>query len=279
MAGDVLIALHARRSYPAIRRFLQQSRPGAVVLALTGTDVYRDMKRSARAREALALADRIVVLQPRACDELPAAQRAKARVVWQSVPDPGPMRRAARRGFVVCVLAHLRREKDPLRAAAALRFLPELTELRVVHGGAALDASFEQRARRLMARDRRYVWLGEMSRPRALRLLVGSDLLVVSSRMEGGANVVSEAIVYGIPVLASEIPGNVGMLGEGYPGYYPLGDTRALADLIRRAQANGHFHDRLRRWCANLRPRFSPERERDAWKRLLEEIVSGQRRA
>src|SRR5215813_3302002 len=71
---DLLVALHARRSHPSIARFRRLHPDSPIVLALTGTDIYRDIHKSPRARESLALADRIVVLQPRALRELTLAQ-------------------------------------------------------------------------------------------------------------------------------------------------------------------------------------------------------------
>jgi glycosyltransferase involved in cell wall biosynthesis len=43
---------------------------------------------------------------------------------------------------------------------------------------------------------------------------------------------ISEAAVAGVPVLASRMDDNVGLLGAGYPGYFPVGDTQALARLL-----------------------------------------------
>jgi glycosyltransferase involved in cell wall biosynthesis len=79
--------------------------------------------------------------------------------------------------------------------------------------------------------------------------------------MEGGANVVSEAIRIGVPVLASRIPGNVGLLGAGYPGYFPPGDAAALAALLARAQADAGFYRRILRWMRRLRPMVAPRNE------------------
>ncbi len=131
----------------------------------------------------------------------------------------------------------------------------------------------EERARRAMARDPRYRWVGDLPRAEAQRLLAQSHVMVLSSRMEGGANVVSEAIVAGVPVLASQIPGNVGMLGARYPGYFPLGDTEALAYLLKRAATDAPFYRRLSNWCAALAPLFEPARERETWQSLLAELV------
>jgi putative glycosyltransferase (TIGR04348 family) len=271
---DVLIALHARKSYPAVRDFRRAHPEAKIVVALTGTDLYRDIQRSARAKQSLAWADRLVLLQPCGVNELAAEHRTKARVIFQSAePVPRPPRR--REGvFEVAVLGHLRHEKDPLRAALALRLLPANSRVRVLHAGEALSPGWAQRARAAQAKDARYRWLGEVSRARAQRLLARSRLMVLSSRMEGGANVISEAIVNGVPVLASRIPGSVGLLGETYPGYFPVGDTAALAALLRRVETDQAFYDHLRAACERLRSRFTPVEEEHGWRRLLKELAS-----
>src|SRR5262249_8443895 len=143
----------------------------------------------------------------------------------------------------------------------------------VTHAGQALSPAMAERARRLMARDGRYLWVGERPRGQARRLLARSRLLVLSSRMEGGANVVSEALVEGVPVLASRIPGSGGLLGARYAGFFPTGDTEALARLLRRCATDAEFYGRLGAWCADLAPRFEPARERAAWQELLAELT------
>jgi glycosyltransferase involved in cell wall biosynthesis len=100
-------------------------------------------------------------------------------------------------------------------------------------------------------------------------------VLVVSSWLEGGANVVSEAIAAGVPVLASRIAGSVGMLGEEYPGYFPAGDTAALAALLHRAETDAPWREDLQARCRALQPLVDPARERQAWRELLAELVPG----
>jgi len=96
--------------------------------------------------------------------------------------------------------------------------------------------------------------------------------MVLSSLSEGGANVISEAIVTGVPVLASRMDGNVGLLGADYPAYFPVGNTNALAQLLQRIEGDRRFVARLRRAIARRAPLFRPEREVAAWRRLLAEL-------
>lgn len=270
--ADVLVALHARKSFGAVRAFRQARPEGRVVVALTGTDLYRDIRTSARAKKSLAWGDRLVVLQPCGAEELPKSYRAKTRVIFQSaepIPRPPQPREDI---FEVAVLGHLRHEKDPLRTALALRLLPAESRVRVLHAGEALSVGWARRAGAAAARDPRYRWLGEIPRARAQRLLARARLLVLTSRMEGGANVISEAVVNGVPVIASRISGSIGLLGADYPGYFPVGDTEALAKLLQRAETDASFYHRLQTACERLRPQFTPEREREGWRKLLEEF-------
>ena len=123
-----------------------------------------------------------------------------------------------------------------------------------------------------MTRNSRYRWLGEVPHGRLRQVYRRSHLMVLSSRMEGGANVISEAVVAGLPVVASRIPGSVGLLGEGYPGYYPLEDTDALREVLLRAERDPAFYRALEAACAARRHLFHPDREAETWASLLAEL-------
>src|SRR5581483_3130389 len=273
---QLLVALHARRSAASVFAFQEQHPGKPVILALTGTDVYRDIHRLQRARRALELASRLIVLQPLAVNELPANLRPKARVIYQSAERTAGGRRRTD-CFDVCVVGHLRGVKDPFRAAYASRLLPKESRIRILQAGAPMEERMAQMARSEQVRNPRYRWLGGLPRGRARRLIRSSRLVVLSSRMEGGANVISEAVADGTPVLASRISGSVGLLGERYPGYFPVGDTAALAALLLRAESDCAFYANLTQWCLRLRPLFRPAAEKAAWAKLLQEVCPASR--
>lgn len=270
---DLLLALHAWRSSAAVLRFRQAHPAKPIVAALTGTDLYRDIHRYRRAQAALEAADHLVALQPLARRQLGRGLRGKLRVIHQSVERTRRAESPAPGAFVACVVGHLRRVKDPLRAAYAARSLPSRSRIRVLQFGGALEQRYARLALAEQSRNPRYEWRSEIPRPALRRLLAGSQLLVLSSRMEGGANVISEAVADGVPVLASRIPGSVGVLGDHYPGYFPVGDTRALRRLLLRAESDAAFYASLRRHCSRLAARFEPRREEAAWRRLMAEVV------
>jgi len=269
---DLLLALHAKRSHASILRYRTAQPRGPLAVVLTGTDLYRDLPASVEARRSLELADRIIVLQDEAPHLLEPRLRRKTRVVFQSA-DPSVRHAPPSRGLRVVVIGHLREEKDPFRAATALARLPADAGVEVVQLGAALAPGMQVEATRWMAREPRYRWLGSVTHARALAWLAKSHLLVVSSRMEGGANVIAEAARIGTPVLASRVPGNLGMLGRSYPGYFALGDGRALAKLLQRAASDAHYRPCLRRALRARRRLFAPAAERAALLRALAPLL------
>jgi putative glycosyltransferase (TIGR04348 family) len=269
---DVLVALHARRSHPSIVRYRQQHPTAPLVVALTGTDLYGDIHTDPNAQQSLELATRLVVLQPLGVEELPQQLRGKARVIYQSVQPPRWTEGPRPNVFEVCVLGHLRPVKDPFRTALAARLLLSSSRVQVLHLGGALSEDMAELARAEMTANPRYRWLGELPQEEALRVLARCRLLVLTSKSEGGANVISEAIAVGVPVLSSRIAGSVGLLGEDYPGYFPYGDTPALAALLERVETEPAFYDVLKRHCAALRPLFEPAYERRTWQTLLDEL-------
>jgi putative glycosyltransferase (TIGR04348 family) len=287
---DALIALHARRSADSIARFSAAHAKAPVALVLTGTDLYRDLDFDASARHSLECASHVVVLQDEGLERLAPAARAKARSIVQSASRL--IRDDAAHGQVTFVaVGHLRDEKDPLtlmraarlltafgteEATAAIQVIPAIPAIRIVHIGGALDATLGEEAGRTMQACPNYRWLGNLPHAAARRWIARSQALVHMSRMEGGANVVIEAVRSGVPVLASRIDGNVGLLGRDYAGFFEAGEAQALAALMQRFAADPAFAAHLRAQCARREPDFAPSAERAAVRALLADMLAEQ---
>jgi putative glycosyltransferase (TIGR04348 family) len=269
-AADLMVALHAWRSFESILAFRERYPDRPLVVALTGTDIYRFLASEPEVTtRSLEMADVLVCLHDLVYRDIPRCFADKLEVIYQSALPLTRPRSPSRRHFDICVIGHLRDEKDSLRAALAARELPASSRLRVIHLGKAHDEDWAEKARAEMHANPRYFWRGEVPGWAVRKEFVKTHLMVLSSVMEGGANVVSEAIVAGVPVIASDIPGSIGLLGTDYPGYYPAQDTAALASMLWRAETEPGFLDRLARACAERAPMFTPEREFHGWHRLL----------
>ena len=270
---DVLLALHARKSAASVARSRGTAPERPIVVALTGTDLYVDIHRDADAKRSLELADLLITLHERAAEELPARLRGKVRVVPQSAPPLRSRPRQSTRVFEVAVVGHLRDEKDPLRTALAARLLPYASQVRVVHAGAALTEAWERAARLESRKNPRYEYLGELPLSRARALIARSRVLSLTSRMEGGANVVSEAVAAGTPILATRIPAMEAILGEDHPGLFEVEATEELAALLLRAEGDPGFLRELARRSRALRRALSPAREKSLLIAVLREAV------
>ena len=275
-ATACLIALHARRSAAAIARFAEACPDCPLIVVLTGTDLYRDLRIDASARHSLDLATHLVVLQEAALDEIEANHRRKCRVIYQSARmlKPGT---PPQRTFDVILVGHMRAEKDPLTPMRAITRLPADSAVRLIHIGDASD-EFARTATELQARRwpsvRRYRWLGARTHGETRQRIRNANAMVISSVMEGGANVIVEGITSGVPVIASRVPGNVGMLGADYAGYFAVGDDEELARLLDRISRDGEFLARLKVQCAARAPLFDPAHERADVNRLVDDALA-----
>lgn len=268
-----MVAVHAWRSAAAIAAFKARYPDRPVILQLSGTDIYDTiMSDPGPTLRSMELADRLVALNDLAWRVVPKRLRGRLRVIHQSAEPPTGPRRPSARDVVISVIGHLRDVKDPLRAAEAARILPTDSKIRIEQVGSAYTADWAERAQAEMRTNPRYHWQGDVPRAAVGRLLARSHAMVISSLSEGGANVISEAAVAGVPILASRMDGNVGLLGRGYPGYFPAGDTKALARLMRRIETDASFTRRLTKAIGARASWFTPRRELASWRRLLNEL-------
>ena len=274
-AADAMVAVHAWRSRDSIRAFSEAHPDRPLIVLLAGTDIYRFQdSHPDDTVDSMERATRLVCLHDLAHRAIPARFESKLRVIHQSCAPFAEPRSPAKRWFEVCVVGHIREEKDSLRTPLAARLAPTESRLRVVHLGKAHDARWETDTRAEAARNPRFHWRGEVPRWQVRRQFARSHAMVISSVMEGGANVVSEAVMCGLPVIASRIDGNVGLLGADYGGYFPAKDEKALARALWRAETEPAFLQMLTSQVEERKPLFAPDRETAAWRALLNEVAA-----
>lgn len=271
---DLFIALHAWRSHQAIREF-RRDHPGIpVITVLTGTDIYHHQHEFPQdTRQSMALADVLIGLHHQVAEDIPEAFRSKLVTVLQSAGMISPAE-PDERYFDICVVGHLRDEKDSLRAALACHDLPANSRIRVFNAGKPHTDGWQRMAEAEQAGNPRFQWLGELDKPATDALMARSRLMVISSVMEGGANVVSEACRAGLPILASDIPGNRGLLGSDYAGYFRVKDQQHLAELMSRAETSPDYLSQLRQHVEALAGCFVPEAEQASLLLAIEQAIA-----
>jgi putative glycosyltransferase (TIGR04348 family) len=269
---DLLIALHALRSHQSIDLFKKTFPVKPIILIVTGTDLYRDMQNYSEVNKSMKMANAIVVLQSAALDSIPQSHQHKTHVIYQSIKSI-KRKTLLQKSFLVSVIGHLRPEKDPFCTPRALQLLPANSPIRVIHLGKAMSDEMQQQALLYSLDIQGYQWLGECSHAKTLQHLSRCHLMVISSLMEGGAHVVSEAIAIGVPVLASDIPGNRGLLGNDYPGYFAVGNEVELGNLLLQAQTDQIFYQSMVRHIQTRQKYVLPEFEMQSIKRVVNSVM------
>lgn len=276
--GDevLMIALHARRSAASAAAWRARDAHAPLIVVLTGTDLYRDIASDPSAQASLEAADRLIVLNDLGAQSLPPALRSKARVILQSCSARQPLDKTAAH-LRALIVGHLREEKSPRTYFDAARLLAPRDDILLDHVGAALDSRLGAEATDLMRACPQYRWLEGLPHAATRRRIQAAHVLVHPSRMEGGAHVVIEAVRSGTPVLASRIDGNVGLLGDDYAGYFPVGNAASLAALLQRVRDDPAALARLRDQCAARAALFEPSREAGSLDQVVREVLAGDR--
>ena len=272
-SADMMVAIHAWRSASAVSNFKHRFPDRPVILCLGGTDINQFIHSHPEATlKSMDLADALVGLHNLIGDITPLHLRPKLHVILQSARPLARPRQPSKRRFNVSVIGHMRDVKDPMRAALAVRGVPKNSRLCVRHFGSAFDKQTLKNAQLEMKINPRYQWFGEVSGGRVRQELSRTQAIIISSKAEGGANVVSEAIVANVPVIASNIDGNIGLLGRRYSGYYKMGDEISLREVLLRTENNPDFLDKLIRQLEMLAPKFTYQREQESWNRLIKKL-------
>jgi putative glycosyltransferase (TIGR04348 family) len=267
-SDDIMIALHARKSADSIAAWHAQRGSRGLIMALTGTDLYRDILTEPQAQASLDMAGHLIVLQELGLRSLPKQHQSKTSVVFQSTTSRKTLAKTDKHLNAVMV-GHLRYEKMPQTLFEAARLLQDETTIRITHIGAGLDEKLAQDAMNTEALCAGYTWAKGLKHTQTRAKIQRAHVLVHTSKMEGGAHVIMEAVCSGTPVIASRMDGNVGMLGGSYDGYFPVGDASKLAAMLRQCKNEPSFLDHLSSQCALRAPLFSPEREKQALLNLI----------
>jgi glycosyltransferase involved in cell wall biosynthesis len=159
--------------------------------------------------------------------------------------------------------------KRPFLTIETVARHPEWRDIEVWQIGQALDEESRKTAESWAQKEGRYRWFGGLPREESLARCAASSLTINSSVLEGGANAVLEAMTMGVPVLASRIEGNVGLLGEGYPGYFDEGGLGDALQIILEKRVDLGAWVRLASERLSL---FSRESESNSWLELLAEL-------
>jgi glycosyltransferase involved in cell wall biosynthesis len=104
--------------------------------------------------------------------------------------------------------------------------------------------------------------------------LASVDVLVVPSRREPWGRVAAEALMSGVPVVASRTGGLPEIVRDGVDGFlYEPGDVAALAAHVRRLAADPALRERLRAGALAGADRFDPDNHAAAVAAALDELV------
>ncbi len=267
-----MIALHARRSAAAARAWRQAYPDQPLVVVLTGTDLYRDIQTDAQAQQSLEMADHLLVLNELGLRSLPERWRRKASVCLQSSPARALLPKTSRH-LRALMVGHLREEKCPQTYMDAAAQLAGRSDILFDHIGTALNPALGAAAQACMRQYPRYRWLGELPHAQVRQHIQRAHVLVHASRMEGGAQVVIEAVTSSTPVLASRIDGNLGLLGLGYSGIFEVADSAGLAALLTRCRDDPAMLTSLQAQCAARAELFSPAHEQQTLLHILSVLL------
>ena len=292
---DVVHSLHAVRPVEWIERAFPDSTLPRVV-TLTGTD-YNSWSGSddsmTGSRYAFERAHAVVVFHEEARRTLAARHAglaAKLQVVPQGVAESVVTctRQELRRRYMLeqeavifFMAAGIRAVKNIGLALDAFSLLQaRVPRARLFLAGPVID---EAEARKVLAAGkhlRGFAYFGEIHHVYIRELMACADAFVSTSCCEGMPGAVMEAMAEGLPVLATDVPGNRALVADGRNGYLVSADdagtlARAARTLAGAPALRQRMGDCSRQVAAAA---FDPETELDRYEAVYEQVLSGRRR-
>ena len=262
-SAEVMIALNARKSAKAIARFCELNPGSKLIIILTGTDINHpdSLDKDSATWVSMKLADRLVVLHEASLEQVPEIFRGKTSVIYPSVTLPADLQHAPEGDFTIIMTGNMRKEKNPALAVAAAEKISPALEIH--HYGECTSTGSEN-----------VIEHGIFSHDTMLDAMSSAGVLLNTSFQEGGANAICEAVTMGLPVSASAIPGNIGMLGEDYVGLFPSNDLDALVNMLEKTANDPDFYALLKKQLAARAPLFTYAQESESWQDLLNGLIN-----
>ena len=270
--AEVLIAINADKNNSDIRKFNSDNPQSKIILILSGTDIYPEP--SAKAIDSMEVGNVLVVLQSHGIDQVPPLYRNKSTIIYQSIEklSVDSERSKSDSEFRVVLISNIRSVKDPLIASRACRLISPASKLKITHVGYCLDEELGSKLTQENKSNIRYEWVGGLSKLEAMTILSESHVLLITSQHEGAGRVVGEAIQLGVPIISTNNLGVTGILGDDYEGYYPVGDAKALSDILTKAEEDKEFLAQLNVHCQNRSSLFDIEEEKKNWEKLINDF-------
>lgn len=283
--SDLILALHSGHCHEVLELWREMGKPIPLIFLVSGTDLFEPLlnTRTFSADFISACEDaHSIVTFAQGFDRLFSSfgkecWAEKNQTIFQGA-SPVSWKMADHDPRHAVVIGHLRFIKDPWISVRALEILQ--SSLRAVgpgfqiqHFGTSLDPGTEEEIRNAQKRfpgpDWKWESRGAVTGKEIRAVMSSAPLLIQPSIHEGGANVVGEFLVSGLPIIASNAPGNVGLLGEDWPGLFGVGDDQGLADLLQQWLESEEFRKRLFVASSELSQQHDRVHEKVAWERLL----------
>lgn len=269
--ASLAIILNAWRSAEVIQHFKKVNPTSAVIILITGSDINHKDFGSADSvvRKAMDAADALVMLHDIEFDTLPFYLQKKCTVIYPSVDLPKSLSHQPNQQYFEVILSgNIRAVKNPELAVKIAQLLPENAGIKIRAYG-NVESEYREMLQKANDTLPSFHWAGQVSHMQNLEKLQSAHLLLNTSHAEGGANAICEALSIGIPVIASDIRGNIGMLGKFYAGLFTKNNAEMAVELLIKARQNPHFYTYLKQQTKERATKFSFDSEYSEWEKII----------